>query len=280
MPISRFKITIEYDGTTFCGWQRQNDEDSIQEQIQKAIYNFSHQKVEVKGSGRTDAGVHALGQVAHFDLETEYSPYKILGAINYYLKEFACEKAKKWQEFLHKQNPQSKAKVRCDFNSQPISIIDCEKVDNDFDARFSAKKRYYKYVILNQKHPTSIHQNRVWHVREELDVEKMKLAANFLIGKHDFTSFRDSECQAKSPIKTLDDVQIYRDKCDENKVIFEFSAKSFLHHMIRNFVGTLKDVGVGNIKPEQVKEILEAKDRTKAGQTCPASGLYFVRVDY
>lgn len=280
MATFRYKITIEYNGTTFCGWQKQKNDESIQEQIEKAIYEFSHQKVGVKGSGRTDAGVHALGQVAHFDLETEYSEYKVLGAINHYLKVFAREKAKKFANFLYKQNPKNPNKIRNDFNPQPIAIINCERVDSDFDARFSAKKRFYRYIVLNQKQPTSLHQNRVWHIREEMDVEKMKLASNFLLGKHDFTSFRDSECQAKSPIKTLDDIQIFRDKCDKNKIIFEFTAKSFLHHMIRNFVGTLKDVGVGNIKPEKIKEILEAKDRTKAGQTCPADGLYFVKVDY
>jgi tRNA pseudouridine38-40 synthase len=280
MTISRFKITIEYDGTTFCGWQKQDDKESIQSQIQKAIYSFSHQKVDVIGSGRTDAGVHALGQVAHFDLDTEYSEYKILSAINHYLKEFAYEKMKKWENFLYKQSPENTYKIRSDFNSQPISIVNCEKVSDDFDARFSAKKRYYRYIVLNQKQPTSLHQNRVWHIREEMNIEKMKIGANFLLGKHDFSSFRDSECQAKSPIKTLDDIQIFRDKCDKNKIIFEFTAKSFLHHMIRNIVGTLKEVGVSNIKPEKIKEILEAKDRTKAGQTCPACGLYFVKVDY
>jgi len=284
MALTRYKIIIEYDGTTFCGWQKQAGNNSVQEQIEKAIFAFSHKKVDVMGSGRTDAGVHALGQVANFDLDMsdDYDSYRIMGAINHYLKVFAQTRADEWIKQMEssKDSQNYNIRIKHDFNLQPIAILSCEKVGNDFEARFSADKRYYRYIILNQKYPTALSQNRVWHVREPLDIEKMKLGASYLIGKHDFTSFRDSECQAKSPIKTLDKINIFQNQSNKNEIIFELTAKSFLHHMVRNIVGTLKDVGDGTTKPEKVKEILEGKNRSLAGQTCPACGLYFVGVEY
>lgn len=245
--MKRYKITIEYDGTNYLGWQRQKDGNSIQKSIEKAVESFSGQKATVTGSGRTDAGVHALGQVAHFDLESEHTDYRVMMALNHYLKD------------------------------KNIVILGCETVDEKFHARFSAKKRFYKYRILNKKQLSPLRKNRVWEVRKELNIEKMQNAADLLIGEHDFTSFRDSDCQAKSPIKSIDEISIYRKK---DEIIFEISAKSFLHHMVRNIVGTLRDVGIGKTSIKSFQKILEAKDRTKAGVTAPACGLYFVRVGY
>ena len=187
-----------------------------------------------------------------------------MSAINFYLK----------SEFI--------SKINCKYlltntQTQDISIIDCEKVDENFHARFSSKKRYYKYIILNRRQPTALLNNRVWQVYRELDFYKMQEATKFLIGKRDWSSFRDSECQAKSPIKTIDKAEIFKD-CEE--IIFKIEAKSFLHHMVRNIVGTLVDIGLGKTSIQQFQDIIEAKDRTKAGPTAPPQGLYFVKVDY
>lgn len=250
----RYKIIIEYDGTNYNGWQRQKNESSIQESIEKAIQLFSSETVEVFGSGRTDAGVHALGQVAHFDLTKEYEPCKIVSAINFYLKYKTCAKAKK------------------NATTQDITILDCKIVDENFHARFSAKKRYYKYRILNRQQPSAV-DYKLWHIGKKLDFEKMQEALPFLVGNKDWTSFRDTECQAKSPIKTIDKVNLTKN-CDE--IIFEIEAKSFLHHMVRNIIGTLVEVGLNKITIEELNEIIEAKDRTKAGPTAPPQGLFLV----
>lgn len=245
--MTRYKITIEYDGTDFFGWQKQEAHNSVQGSIEDAIFKLTKQEVLVYGSGRTDKGVHAHGQVAHFDLEGEYDLDRMRLSINHFLR------------------------------PQPISIIDVDQVADDFHARFFAQKRYYKYVILNRRAAPAIDINRVWHVRDKLNLEKMQEAANFLEGKHDFTSFRSSICQSKSPVKTLDKINITKDR---DFINFDLSSRSFLHHMVRNIVGTLKLVGDGTLKPEDVKDILEAKDRTQAGINCPAGGLYFMKVDY
>ena len=260
----RYKIIVEYAGTNYSGWQKQNNKFTIQSSLEQAIKLLTKENVEVFGSGRTDAGVHALGQVAHFDLKKEFDPYKLMSAINFYLK----------SEFI--------SKINCKYlltntQTQDISIIDCEKVDENFHARFSSKKRYYKYIILNRRQPTALLNNRVWQVYRELDFYKMQEATKFLIGKRDWSSFRDSECQAKSPIKTIDKAEIFKD-CEE--IIFKIEAKSFLHHMVRNIVGTLVDIGLGKTSIQQFQDIIEAKDRTKAGPTAPPQGLYFVKVDY
>ena len=260
----RYKIIVEYDGTNYSGWQKQNNKFTIQSSLEQAIKLLTKENVEVFGSGRTDAGVHALGQVAHFDLKKEFDPYKLMSAINFYLK----------SEFI--------SKINCKYlltntQTQDISIIDCEKVDENFHARFSRQKRYYKYIILNRRQPTALLNNRVWQVYRELDFYKMQEATKFLIGKRDWSSFRDSECQAKSPIKTIDKAEIFKD-CEE--IIFKIEAKSFLHHMVRNIVGTLVDIGLGKTSIQQFQDIIEAKDRTKAGPTAPPQCLYFVKVDY
>lgn len=243
----RYKITIEYDGGNMSGWQRQAHCPSVQQFIEEAIEKFSRQKVLVHAAGRTDAGVHATGQVAHFDLDKAYTAKEVQGAINYFLR------------------------------PNKIVIVGSEIVDDNFHARFSAKKRYYKYVVLNRNAPTVLDLNRAWYIREKLNLENMLLAANYLIGKHDFTSFRAVHCQAQSPIKTIDAIDIL---CNEDNVIFKFKANSYLHHMIRNIVGSVIQVGLNKWKPEYIKEVLEAKDRRKAGLAAPAHGLYFIKVDY
>jgi len=243
----RYKITIEYDGTGISGWQFQSNGNSIQQYLEEALLKFSKEKATVHGSGRTDAAVHALAQVAHFDLEKEYQPHIIQRGINHFLK------------------------------PQKIVITNCEIVDDSFHARFSAKRRYYQYHILNRIYPSVLLENKVWHVKEKLDIGKMQEAANLLLGLHDFTSFRATHCQALSPIKTVDEIRIEK---EGDKIIFHLKAPSFLHHMVRNIVGTLALVGKGKWKIEDVKKALEMKDRKAAGPTAPPQGLYFVNVEY
>lgn len=260
----RYKITIEYDGTNYSGWQKQEGKFSIQESLQKAIYFITKEETEVFGSGRTDAGVHAKGMVAHFDLIKEVDPFRLMCGANYYLKAMYL------------------ARVDCiivtkNSNIQDISIIDCVTINEDFHARFSAKKRFYEYRILNRKSPSALNANRVWCIHKELDIHKMQEVLPFLIGSRDWSSFRDSDCQAKSPIKTIDKVNLTK---INDEIVFEIEARSFLHHMVRNIVGTLVEVGLGKISTERFIEIIEARDRTKAGPTAPSQGLYFVRAIY
>lgn len=243
----RYKITIEYDGSNYFGWQKQDNCETIQSSIERALFDLTKEEIVIYGSGRTDKAVHAFGQVAHFDIDKEYDLDKLRLSINHFLR------------------------------PQPISIIECEIVDDDFHSRFGAQKRYYKYVILNRRARPAIDHERVWHVREKLDVDKMQKAADYLEGFHDFTSFRSSICQSKSPRKTLDKIRIEK---EGDFINFHLSSKSFLHHMVRNIVGTLKLVGAGKLEPIDVKKILEAKDRCKAGMNCPPSGLYFMKVDF
>ena len=218
----RYKLTLEYDGTNILGWQRQLDGPSVQEYLETVLETLSGIHTEVAAAGRTDAGVHALGQVAHIDFDTH-------------------------------------------------------TVSSDFHARFSAVGRGYIYRILNRRAPSVLLQNRVWWVPVELDVDKMRQGASYLIGHHDFTSFRAAACQAKSPVKTLDKLDIDQ-QADE--IIFTAEAKSFLHHQVRNMVGTLKLVGEGKLQPEDIKSILDARNRSSAGATAPACGLYLTKVIY
>ena len=245
----RYKITVEYEGTHLLGWQKQKDGPSVQEFLEKAILGFSHQTSEVFGAGRTDAGVHALAQVAHFDLDADLSEYKIMESLNALLRELQA----------------------------PVSVLQAEKVSPDFHARFSAVGRGYIYRILNRRGPSPLLLDRVWRVPFPLYVEAMRKGAQYLIGHHDFSSFRGAGCQAKSPIKTLDKLDIEK-RGDE--IIFTVEARSFIYHQVRNMVGTLKEVGNGRLKPEDVKSILEARDRTKAGISAPACGLYLNKVMY
>ena len=243
----RYKIIIEYDGTNFAGWQKQKDTISVQKTIEDALAKLSEKEITIHASGRTDAGVHALGQLAHFDLDKEMEDWKIRMALNHYLR------------------------------NEAVAILSCTKTNDEFHSRFDAKLRHYQYKILNRRAGAVLSKNRAWHIPYELNLEAMKNAAKHLIGKYDFSSFRDAECQAKSPIRTLSKIEI--EKIEEN-INITISAPSFLHHMVRNIVGTLVLVGGEKIKADDIKTILEAKDRTKSGPNAPAYGLYFCQVDY
>lgn len=243
----RYRLLIEYDGSPYAGWQRQPHAPSVQESIEEALEKFCGERAKVYCSGRTDAGVHALGQVAHFDIAKEATGFRVMQALNEHLR------------------------------PQPIAILHAEVTDDDFNARTSAKKRHYVYRIANRRARLGLEQNRAWHVPTPLDEAVMQEAAAMLIGKHDFTSFRDSACQAKSPIKTLERLSVER-QGDEIRI--EASARSFLHHQVRNMVGTLVWVGKGKWKARDVGKALAAKDRRAGGPTAPPDGLYFVKVDY
>ncbi len=245
--MTRWKLTIEHDGRPYVGWQRQAHGASVQQEIEEAISKFSGETVRLHAAGRTDAAVHALGQVAHFDLERPTEAKVVREALNHYLR------------------------------PQPIAIVLAERADPHFHARMSARRRRYRYIVLNREARPALEIGRAWHVPYRLDVAAMGEGASHLIGKHDFTSFRASECQAKSPVKTLDRLDIVNDGAH---LIFEVSARSFLHHQVRNMVGTLILVGRGKWLPDQVAQALAARDRTAAGPTAPPDGLYLVGVDY
>lgn len=243
--LRKYKLIIEYDGTGFCGWQKQKDCYSIQQAIEDAIYKFCGETVEVYGSGRTDAGVHATAQVAHIELESNWGIDTIRKAINFHL------------------------------GDNRISILSVEQVDEKFHARFSATKRTYLYRVINRMPRLALEKNRAWLVRPTLNIDIMKKEAAKLIGKYDFTSFRAAACQSKSPVKTLEKIEIVQ---EGQEVKFFFEAPSFLHHQVRNIVGTLILIGEGKL--DNITEILEAKDRRKAGPTAPAWGLYLTGVYY
>lgn len=243
--MTRYKVILEYDGTDLIGWQENRQGPSVQSVIKDAIERFCGARPDVVAAGRTDAGVHAIGMVAHFDLDGDYDSNTVMRAVNFYL------------------------------NGSPVVITDCAVTSDEFNARFSCVARHYKYVVLNRSAAPVLQKNRVYWVPRKLDIDAMRTAAQKLVGNHDFTSFRASECQAKSPIKTLDCVSVTQ--CGD-EIVFEFSARSFLHHMVRNLVGTLIEIGLG--KPYDIDEIFAAKNRSAAGPTAPACGLYFVRADY
>lgn len=245
----RYKITVEYDGTNLVGWQKQKDGPSAQEYLESAFEGFSHQKTEMYGAGRTDAGVHALAQVAHFDTDLDLSEYKMQESLNALLRELKA----------------------------PVSVYQTEKVSDDFHARFSAVGRGYIYRILNRRGISPLNIDRVWHVSYPLDVEKMQYATRFLIGNHDFSSFRGAGCQAASPVKTLDLLTIEK---NGDEILFNVEARSFIYHQVRNMVGTLQEVGMGKRAPEDVERILQARDRKQAGVSAPACGLYLSLVRY
>lgn len=243
----RYKVILEYIGAGYCGWQKQKESLSLQRVIEDAIFSFSKEKVVVTVAGRTDAGVNAYGQVAHFDLNKYYDPRRLMQSINHFSR------------------------------PHTIGVVSAEEVNLEFHARFSAKSRHYVYKILNRPSINIINNGFMHWVRYDLDTEKMQEAANFLLGKHDFSSFRASECQSNSPIRTLDKINIIR---QGDIIEIHVSALSFLHHMVRNIVGSLILVGSGKWNPTKIKEVLEAKDRKAAGPTAPACGLYFLKVDY
>ena len=243
----RYKLTLEYEGTGLVGWQRQPNGLSVQAALEAAVEKFSGERIIVQGAGRTDAGVHALAQVAHLDLPREANPETIRSAFNQHVKPHA------------------------------VSVLGAERVSEAFDARRSARSRIYLYRILNRRPPAALERGRVWHVGPGLDAEAMQQAAQALVGKHDFSSFRDTLCQAKSPVKTLDALEVAR---NGDEIRIEARARSFLHHQVRNMVGTLKLVGAGKWDRSDVRKALEARDRRAAGPTAPPEGLYLVRVIY
>lgn len=266
----RYKLTLEYDGTGILGWQRQLDGPSAQENLETAIARFlgrtplsreeyaaykesrktdSSYHIDTFVAGRTDAGVHALAQVVHFDLENEIDSFRMLQGLNHHLRS----------------------------NDIAMSVLKVEKVADDFHARFSAVGRGYIYKILNRRAFPALQKNRVWWVPAPLDVKKMQEAAEYLLGNHDFTSFRAAACQAKSPIRTLDKLDVIR---SGEEIDFIVEARSFLHHQVRNMVGTLKMVGCGQLEPRDMLKILEAKDRRCSGPNAPACGLYLNKVVY
>ncbi len=244
----RFRLTLEYDGAPFVGWQRQDNGASVQGALEDAVHAFSGQRVEVAGAGRTDTGVHAEGQVAHIDLAAgRFDARTVMNAINAHLRPL------------------------------PVAVLAAEAVADGFHARFSAIWRAYRYVIVNRGAPLALDAGRAWHVKAALDTEAMNAGAARLLGSHDFTSFRATHCQSASPIKTLDLLRVSR---HGERVVVEARARSFLHHQVRNMVGTLKLVGEGKWSPDAVTAALQARDRAAAGPTAPAEGLTLVAVGY
>jgi tRNA pseudouridine38-40 synthase len=243
----RWKLTLEYDGAGFCGWQAQENGLSIQQAIESAIEAFAGESPRLTVAGRTDAGVHAAGQVAHVDLARDWTPKTVRDAINAHLR------------------------------ALKIVILCAEAVDESFDARRSAVRRVYEYRMLNRVAPPALERGRVWHIIRPLDAGAMHEAAQHLLGHHDFTSFRAAECQANSPMRTLDRLDVSR----HGEIIsITAEARSFLHHQVRNMAGTLRLFGEGRHPPSYMGKILAAKDRAAAGQTAPPEGLTLLRVDY
>jgi tRNA pseudouridine38-40 synthase len=245
--VTRWRITVEYDGTPFVGFQRQTNGPSVQAALEMAIAKFSGEQVTVHCAGRTDAGVHARGQVCHFDLDRAREADTVRDAINAHLRPL------------------------------PVAVLDAAAAANEFHARLSARGREYLYRIVNRRAPLAIEANRAWLVQAPLDAGAMHAAAQLLVGRHDFTTFRAAECQARSPVKTLDALDVARDG-DEIRIAAR--ARSFLHHQVRNMVGTLKLVGEGKWTVDDVAAALKARDRAKGGPTAPACGLYLMAVRY
>lgn len=243
----RYRLTLEYDGGPFFGWQRQDNGPSVQAALEDAVFSFSAERVTVTGAGRTDAGVHARGQAAHFDLAKDFPPDTVRDALNHYLR------------------------------PQPVAVLTAEVAAVDFHARFSAIARHYRYRIVCRRAPLTLDAGHAWHVMRTLDAEAMHVAAQTLVGPHDFTTFRAAECQAKSPVKTLDRLDVSTDSED---IFIDASARSFLHNQVRSLVGTLKLVGDGKWTARDVADALEARDRARCGPVAPPDGLYLMRVDY
>ncbi|QIE56368.1 tRNA pseudouridine(38-40) synthase TruA [Pikeienuella piscinae] len=243
----RYKLTLEYDGAPFAGWQRQADQPSVQERVETAVEALTGVFSHVQGAGRTDAGVHALAQVAHVDLAREWDEFRLREALNHHLR------------------------------PAPVAVLAVEKVDGEFHARFSATERLYLYRIVNRRPPLTFERGTAWKVRNPLDVKAMREGAAHLVGHHDFTTFRSSMCQAKSPVKTVDEISVQR---DGDKITVHVRARSFLHNQVRSFVGTLERVGAGAWAPGDVKAALEACDRAACGPVAPPDGLYLAEVRY
>ena len=243
----RHKLTIEYDGSSYSGWQRQANARSIQQALEEAILRFDPAASHVAGAGRTDAGVHARGQVAHVDLAREWAGWRLREAINAHLA----------AEF--------------------VSVVSAEPVDGAFDARRSALARNYRYEIVNRRAPLTFARGRAWLVKPLLDVSAMHIAAQVLIGRHDFSTFRDAQCQANSPLRTLDYFRVSR---EGDRVLFDVGARSFLHRQVRSMVGSLAQVGLGRWSAADLRAALAAADRARCGPVAPPDGLYLERVEY
>ena len=243
----RYRLTIEYDGRPFHGFQAQGELASIQGSIERAVHAFCGESLRLQTAGRTDAGVHATGQVIHIDLDKAWDPGVVRDALNAHLV------------------------------PEPVAVLDAAIAAPDFHARFSAVKRRYLYRILNRKSPPALERGRVWHVKKPLDAEAMHAATQGLLGHHDFTTFRDLACQAKSPMKTLDEVRVWR---ENETVCLAFAARSFLHRQVRSMTGSVAQVGLSRWTADDLAAALEARDRAACGPVAPADGLYLVGVDY
>lgn len=245
--MTRFALTLEFDGGPFMGLQRQDHGPSVQEAVERAAFEVTGEQVTMHSAGRTDSGVHALAMVSHVDVAKDIAPFRLMEALN--------------------------ARLRPD----PIAVLACEAKPDDWHARFSCIGRSYRYRIRNRRAPLTLERGRAWLVTRPLDAEAMHRAAQALVGHHDFTTFRSAHCQAESPVKTLDRLDVRR---EDDSVLVEAAARSFLHHQVRSMVGTLTLVGLGQWREEQVAEALQARDRAELGLNAPAEGLYFVEAVY
>jgi len=245
--VTRFKLVLEYDGRGFVGWQRQANGLSLQEVLEEAVFRFCGERVITHVAGRTDAGVHALGQVAHLDLAKTTDPEVVRDALNFHLK------------------------------PHPVAVLRAVPAGPEFHARFSARERAYLYRIVNRRAPLTLDRGRAWLIQTPLDLAAMRAGAVHLVGRHDFSSFRAAECQAKSPVKTLDRLDLSR---EADAIVVHARARSFLHHQVRNMVGSLKLVGEGTWVPDDLRRVLQARDRRAAGPTAPPDGLYLLEVVY
>ena len=247
----RYALKVEYHGAPFAGWQRQADHPSVQGAIEAALARLEPRAHTIAAAGRTDAGVHGLGQVAHCDMDREWDPFRLSEALNFHLK------------------------------PAPVAIVACARVEDDWHARFSAVEREYLFRILVRRAPETHDHGQVWRVNNPLDIAAMQAGADLLIGRHDFTTFRSSICQAASPEKTLDELTVYAaEGLSGPEVRFRVRARSFLHNQVRSFVGTLERVGAGAWSPDDVQTALDARDRAACGPVCPPQGLYLKRVGY
>ena len=245
--MTRFALTLEFDGTPFAGLQRQANAPTVQAAVEDAAFAVTGEQVTLHAAGRTDAGVHALAMRAHIDLAKDIAPFRLMEALNAHLR------------------------------SAPVAVIHCETVSEDWHARFSCLGRAYEYRIVNRRAPLTLDRGRAWHVGPPLDIHAMHAAAQALVGKHDFTTFRSVQCQAASPVKTLDRMTVRR---EGERVLIETEARSFLHHQVRSMVGCLALVGMGRWPVERISEVLAARDRQRLGLNAPPEGLYFVRAVY
>jgi len=245
--MQRYKIKIEYEGTPFVGWQFQKNGQSVQEVLQKAIFNFSKEKVIVIGAGRTDSGVHALAQVAHFDLRKNIKDKKILPAIN--------------------QN----------IGNKPVTVLKINKTNKKFHARYNAKKRTYRYMIVNRQSPLALQKNKAWHIRKKLNLKFMKKGAKLLLGTHDFSTFRAASCGAKSPIKTMEKILIKKTK---DTIFLQFTSRSFLQQQVRSMVGCIKYLGEGKWNLDDFTSSFKSKSRSRCAPPAPACGLYLAKIEY